>query len=80
MAKLAGVPSETIRQARAYLARLDKFSARGDAQTDLFAAGTAKGDPRAENVLDQLAALELDALSPRDAQAALYALKKLLDQ
>ena len=28
VAKLAGVPAETIRQARAYLARLDKFSAR----------------------------------------------------
>ena len=30
VAKLAGVPAETIRQARAYLARLDKFSARSD--------------------------------------------------
>jgi len=81
VAKLAGVPSETIRQARAYLARLDKFSARSDAQTDLFAAAAAaKGEPRAASVLEQLASLEPDALSPRDAHAALYALKKLLDQ
>jgi DNA mismatch repair protein MutS len=81
VAKLAGVPSETIRQARAYLARLDKFSARSDAQTDLFAATTAaQGDPRAAIVIEQLANLDADALSPRDAQAALYALKKLLDQ
>jgi DNA mismatch repair protein MutS len=81
VAKLAGVPSETIRHARAYLARLDKFSARSDAQTDLFATASApNGDPRAANVLEQLADLEPDALSPRDAQAALYALKKLLDQ
>ena len=81
VAKLAGVPTETIRQARAYLARLDKFSARSDEQTDLFAtAAGPKGDPRAASVLEQLAGLEPDALSPREAQAALYALKKLLDQ
>jgi len=77
VAKLAGVPAETIRQARAYLARLDKFSARS-AQTDLFAAAaTAPGDARAATVLAELAALDPDALSPRDAQAALYALRKL---
>ncbi|HEY5863023.1 MAG TPA: DNA mismatch repair protein MutS, partial [Casimicrobiaceae bacterium] len=81
VAKLAGVPTETIRQARAYLARLDKFSARSDEQTDLFATAPGpKGDPRAASVLEQLAGLEPDTLSPREAQAALYALKKLLDQ
>jgi len=82
VAKLAGVPADTVRQARAYLARLDKFSARSDTQPDLFAASGAPagaGDPRGAIVLDRLAALDLDALSPRDAQAALYALKKLAD-
>jgi DNA mismatch repair protein MutS len=85
VAKLAGVPAETIRQARSYLARLDKFSARSDAQTDLFASSPASGaaapaDVRAARVVTSLEALDPDALSPRDAQAALYALRKLLDE
>ena len=84
VAKLAGVPADTVRQARAYLARLDKFSARSDTQPDLFAKGGASDgaapDPRGAIVLERLAALDLDALSPRDAQAALYALRKLLDE
>ncbi len=84
VAKLAGVPGETIRQARAYLARLDKFSARGDTQHDLFAASSAgpagdAGDARAAGVVDALSRVDPDALSPREAQAALYALRKLLD-
>jgi DNA mismatch repair protein MutS len=81
VAKLAGVPPETIRQARAYLARLDKFSARSDAQTDLFGATVMPPvDERAARVLGELEQLDPDALSPRDAHAALCALKKLLDE
>src|SRR6187397_761192 len=38
VAKLAGVPAETVRQARSYLARLDAFARAGDGQHDLFAA------------------------------------------
>jgi len=41
VAKLAGVPAETIRQAKTYLSRLDQFSARNDAQADLFATNAA---------------------------------------
>ncbi len=37
VAKLAGVPADALRQARAYLSRLDRFSARGEAHGDLFA-------------------------------------------
>jgi DNA mismatch repair protein MutS len=83
VAKLAGVPAETVRQARAYLTRLDKFSARSQDQHDLFApAGpgtSASADPRAQALIDHVAALDPDALSPRDAHAALYAIRKLLD-
>ena len=50
VAKLAGVPAETIRQARAYLARLDQFSARSDAADRSVRGsappGTHEGDPR----------------------------------
>ena len=79
VAKLAGVPSEAVRQARAYLLRLDHFSARRDDQGDLFSASPPEAaSPRPESpVLDRLAALDPDALSPRDAHAALYELKRL---
>ena len=81
VAKLAGVPADAIRQARAYLARLDRFSARRDAHGDLFAAAdarTASPEP-VSAALDRLAVLDPDALSPREAQEALYELKRLLD-
>jgi DNA mismatch repair protein MutS len=79
VAKLAGVPSEAVRQARAFLSRLDHFSARRDDHGDLFSASPPEAAPlRPESpVLDRLAALDPDALSPRDAQAALYELKRL---
>ena len=86
VAKLAGVPAETVRQAKAYLARLDQFSARNAAQDDLFGSAATAGpislpgtDPRATDVLERLLALDPDALSPREALEALYALKKLAE-
>ncbi len=87
VAKLAGVPSTVVRRARDYLARLDKFSAADGAQRDLFAPiGVAAQDepevpavlPGADAVSAQLAALDPDAMTPRDALAALYELRKLL--
>ena len=80
VAKLAGVPSEAIRQARSYLARLDRFSARRDAHGDLFAGDAASltAPAASPEALERLAALDPDALSPRDAHAALYELKRLL--
>jgi DNA mismatch repair protein MutS len=79
VAKLAGVPADAIRQARAYLARLEVFSTRRDAHGDLFApAGTAEAPHAVSSAaLDRLAALDPDALSPREAHAALYELKRL---
>ncbi len=44
VARLAGVPADTLKQAQRYFARLDKFNARDDAQHDLFA--TTGGDTR----------------------------------
>jgi DNA mismatch repair protein MutS len=82
VAKLAGVPADAIRQARAYLARLDRFSVRRDAHGDLFAPTDARGAPpqAVPAALDRLAALDPDALSPREAQEALYELKRLLEK
>ena len=41
VARLAGVPADTLKQAQRYFARLDKFNARDDAQHDLFASAAA---------------------------------------
>jgi len=87
VAKLAGVPSAVIRRARAYLARLDKFNAPDIPQCDLFAPPGAqrhlpqseRPSPDAQNLAAQLAALDPDAMTPRDALAALYELRKLLE-
>ena len=97
VARLAGIPAETLRQAQRYFARLDKFNTRDDAQEDLFAAAATApaiapampaamapaAEPtatRAEAIAAKLAALDVDALSPRDALAALYELKSLLER
>jgi DNA mismatch repair protein MutS len=83
VAKLAGVPTDTVRQARAYLARLDQFNARRDGQGDLF-AGARGGDgddsgpaTPATMIADRLASIDPDALSPREALEALYELKRV---
>jgi DNA mismatch repair protein MutS len=77
VARLAGLPAETVRNARNYLARLDQFSARRDTQQDLFGGGTPATPPAAQSTLAaQLAAIDPDALSPRDALAKLYELKR----
>ncbi|NDP43967.1 MAG: DNA mismatch repair protein MutS, partial [Aromatoleum sp.] len=87
VARLAGVPADAIRRAKGYLARLDKFSAGRSAQPDLFAPADAPSEPgadavpispEAEAVASRLAALDPDAMTPRDALAALYELRQLL--
>jgi len=83
VAKLAGVPAETIRKAKTYLARLDQFSARSDHQGDLFTGPATSSASESEvssleMVAERLRTLDPDAMSPRDALEALYALKKLL--
>jgi DNA mismatch repair protein MutS len=83
VARLAGVPGDTLKQAQRYFARLDKFNARDDAQHDLFAsAGVAAPAPKhahASELAARLADLDPDTMSPRDALAALYELQRLLD-
>jgi DNA mismatch repair protein MutS len=85
VAKLAGVPGDTVRQARAYLARLDQFNARAGGQQDLFAAPAPAAPPspeaaRAEALVERVAAIDPDALSPREALEALYALKQFASE
>jgi DNA mismatch repair protein MutS len=82
VAKLAGLPAETVRQARNYLARLDQFSLQRDGQRDLFAAAEAPAARESaaahESALAaHVAALDPDALSPREALQKLYELKRI---
>jgi DNA mismatch repair protein MutS len=89
VARLAGIPDDTLRQAQRYFARLDKFNVREGAQHDLFAQpgetaapaqqqSVSRSGPGITEIEARLAALDPDQLAPRDALAALYELKRLL--
>ncbi|MFZ4411093.1 MAG: DNA mismatch repair protein MutS, partial [Paracraurococcus sp.] len=84
VAKLAGVPRAVLTRAAQVLASLEERARGLDPLSDelpLFArpaAGSAAAPP-GHPALDALAALDPDALSPREAQEALYRLKSLLD-
>jgi DNA mismatch repair protein MutS len=79
VAALAGVPPKVISAARRYLRELERRSAQTHAprpQQEL----TLDFAPEAQShaALEALQKLDPDALTPRDALAALYELKKLL--
>ena len=78
VAKLAGVPPDTVRQAQRYLQRIDRFSVRDAAQADLFAGHASVEPSAAADVVAELRALDPDALSPRDAHALVDALHRRL--
>jgi DNA mismatch repair protein MutS len=80
VARLAGMPAVLVRQARATLEALEAQQAAQSAQVDLFAAAPpAAAEPSEPSALErELAALEPDTLSPREALDALYRLKSLL--
>jgi DNA mismatch repair protein MutS len=77
VAKLAGVPAPVLRRAAAVLAALEARAARGEdrlqEEMPLFARPAAPPDPLATT----LAGMDVDAMSPREALEALYALKAL---
>jgi DNA mismatch repair protein MutS len=84
VAQLAGVPPEVVRRARTLLAQLEARAAGTQPQLDLFAAeGTVAAEtavaiePPADEMREKLAAVDVDALSPREALALLYELKGL---
>ena len=77
MARLAGMPANLVRQARATLEALEAQQQAGSAQIDLFAQ-PAPAPETARSALDEaLQAIEPDTLTPREALDALYRLKKL---
>ena len=81
VARLAGMPPGLIRQARAALEALEAQQRAGDAQVDLFAAPPAAGPAPEPSAAEQaLAAIDPDALTPREALAQLYRLQALLSR
>jgi len=78
VARLAGMPAGLIRQARATLEALEQKAQQGQAQVDLFAPPPAAAVIEPPAALRELAAIDPDALSPREALQALYRLKNLL--
>jgi DNA mismatch repair protein MutS len=80
VAKLAGLPASVVRRARKVLADLEATRPSGTLDSlPLFSYEPHEPQPPARDVLrDAIAALDPDELSPRDAHAALYALKRLL--
>ncbi|HEU4460147.1 MAG TPA: DNA mismatch repair protein MutS [Methylibium sp.] len=78
VARLAGMPGSVVRQAQATLVALEAQQRSGEAQVDLFAVPPAVASAAPSAVEQQLAAIEPDTLSPREALEALYRLKKTL--
>jgi DNA mismatch repair protein MutS len=91
VAQLAGVPPAVIKAARKHLARLESQAVGTTPQLDLFALPCNEVESEVENelqpaaaeaaassaLLEALAAIDPDALTPREALQQLYELKRL---
>ncbi|MDR1662164.1 MAG: DNA mismatch repair protein MutS [Azoarcus sp.] len=83
VASLAGIPASVIREARRRLRALENRAIDAGPQADLFAAPSFSEQeeaPPSHPALAELAALDPDTLSPREALEKIYALKRLLAQ
>jgi DNA mismatch repair protein MutS len=78
VAGLAGVPKPVIRQARKYLQLLEESSITRGNTADLFStAKPAEAEPVNDALREQMAQVNPDELTPREALELLYRLKKL---
>ena len=80
VARLAGMPAAVVNHARHALAALESQQTEARAQVDLFAPPPAAEAAPTSPVESKLATIDPDALTPRDALDALYALKKMLNR
>ncbi|MCE1183008.1 MAG: DNA mismatch repair protein MutS [Rhodocyclales bacterium] len=81
VAALAGIPGPVVRAARKQLREFEQRAAIDPLQPDLFAQGEPEPiyiEPEPHPAMEQLATLDPDSLTPREALDALYALKALL--
>jgi DNA mismatch repair protein MutS len=77
VARLAGMPVAVLNHARHALAALETQQTESREQVDLFAPPPETASAGPGPVETALAAIDPDALSPREALDALYALKKI---
>ena len=77
VARLAGMPAAVLNQARRTLDALEAQSSASRSQVDLFAAPPAETVAAPSAVEAAVAALNPDAMSPREAMEAIYQLKAL---
>ncbi|MES2755500.1 MAG: DNA mismatch repair protein MutS [Pseudomonadota bacterium] len=83
VARLAGMPPAAVKRAKAVLDKLEAGRAKtgglaaGLDDLPLFAAAVEAEEAECDAVRDALGALDLDALTPREALDALYRLKAL---
>ncbi|HSV47213.1 MAG TPA: DNA mismatch repair protein MutS, partial [Ramlibacter sp.] len=77
VARLAGMPAAVVNHARHALAALETQQERSREQVDLFAPPPEVASAAPSAVEAAVAALDPDALSPREALDALYQLKKI---
>ncbi|SFN48894.1 DNA mismatch repair protein MutS [Variovorax sp. OV329] len=77
VARLAGMPAAVVNHAQKALGALEAQQSETRAQVDLFAPPPAEEARAPSAVESALAALDPDAMSPREALDALYALQKL---
>ncbi|KZE32818.1 DNA mismatch repair protein MutS [Crenobacter luteus] len=76
VASLAGVPARVIREAKRHLVELENQSAAASRQPDLFVAAmnAQPVEPAPHPVVERLADVNPDDMSPREAHALLYEL------
>jgi DNA mismatch repair protein MutS len=77
VARLAGVPSTVVQQAKQTLHALERKDADAQSQVDLFAAPQALPDAEPSPLEALLQQIDADALSPREALDLIYRMKQL---
>ena len=82
VAGLAGVPKSVLRAARRHLIELEQQSIKHTAQGDLFAAPAQQSSSAAvtHRAVEALIDINPDELTPKQALAALYQLKRLTEE
>ncbi|WP_342618202.1 DNA mismatch repair protein MutS [Rhodoferax sp. GW822-FHT02A01] len=80
VARLAGMPAAVLNQARHTLDALEAQATASQRQVDLFAPPPHGEEPTASAVEAAVAAIDPDAMSPREAMEALYQLKALANR
>jgi len=81
VAKLAGIPPLVLKNARKKLAILERNSVNSSPQQDLFTQTSFNEEeiePETHPIVEKIAALELDDMTPKQAMDVLFDLKQLL--